>query len=84
MTIHIIGVTRENMISFLHVSCLHSESLLKPHPFSFMILMSHVAADCEETTLVSGEQTDTLADLFAGSLLLPNGDLYNLVSINVR
>lgn len=84
MTIHIIGVTRENMISSVHVSCLHSESLLKLQSLSFMILVSHVAAGCEETTLVSGKQTDSLVDLFAGSLLLPNGDLYYLVSINVK
>lgn len=44
-----------------------------------MILVSHMAADCEETTLVSGEQTDSLVDLFAVSLLLQNGDLYYLV-----
>lgn len=84
VTTRIIGVTRENMISFIHVSRLHSESLLKPQSLSFMILVSHVAADCEETTLVSGEQADSHVDLFAASLLLPNGDLYYLVSINVR
>lgn len=33
---------------------------------------------------LSGEQTDSLVELFAGSLLLPNGDLYYVVSINVR
>ncbi len=84
MTTDIIGVTRENMISCIHVSCLYSESQLKLQSLSFMILVSHVAADCEETTLVSEEQTNSLVDLFAGSLLLPNGDLYYLVSINVR
>lgn len=81
MTSHIIGVSRENMISFIHVSCLHSESL---QSLSVMILVSHVTADCEETSLGSGEQTDSLVDLFAGSLLLPSGDLYRVVSINVR
>lgn len=38
MTIHIPGVTREHMISFIYVSCLHSESLLKL--FSYMIFES--------------------------------------------
>lgn len=45
--------------------------------------MSHTAADGEDTTLVSGQQTDTLVDLFTAALLLPNGDLYYLVSVNV-
>lgn len=74
----------KNMTSFIHVSCLHSESLLNLQFLSFMILVSHVAADCEETTSVSGEPTDSLVDLVARSLLLPSGDLYYLVSINVR
>ena len=86
MTIHINGVTREHMISLIYVSCLHSESLPKLLSPSYMILVSHMAAlcDCEETTQVSEEQTDSLVDLFAASLLLPNVDLYYLVSINVR
>lgn len=41
------------------------------HPL--MILVSHVAVDCEETTLVPGEQTDSLVVLFViakcGSIL---------------
>lgn len=41
-----------------------------------------MAADCEETASVAAEQT--LVDVFAGSLLLLNVDLYYLVSINVR
>lgn len=36
-----------------------------------------------KTTLVSGKQTDFLVDLFAGSVLLPSGDPYYVVSINV-
>ena len=56
MTTLIIGVTRENMISFIHVSCLYSESSLKLQSLSFMILVSHVAADCEETTLVAYQE----------------------------
>lgn len=61
MTTRIIGMTRENMISFLHVSCLRSDSLLNCSSFSFMIWVSQVAAGCEDITLVSGEQMDRLS-----------------------
>lgn len=79
MTIDIIRVTCENMISSRHVSCLCSESLLT---LPFMILASHVAAGCEREPL--WKEAEALVDLFAGSLLLQDGDLYYVVSINVR
>lgn len=40
--------------------------------------------DIRKSTSVSGKLTDFLVDLCAGSLLLPRGDLYYVVYINVH
>lgn len=42
MTTHISLVTHENIISFIHVSCLYSESLLKLQYCSSVILESQL------------------------------------------
>lgn len=63
-------------------ACFYSELLLKLHCCSSDIRESWQKT-VNKTTLVSGKQRDFSVDLFVGSVLLPSGDLYYVVSINV-